>query len=290
MRYSLKAIGTETCRMAGNCDPWDHGVNPQTVPGGGKGINIKSIFEAPAGKRFLQIDLKQAESRFVAYDSADLNLIQTLEDTTRDIHKEVAAEIYGIPVKDVTKAQRQLGKKSGHGANYSMKEATFIDSCIQEMDLVLTPTEANKVLEAYHKLFPGIRRWHSSIRQELRQNRKLKTPWGWERHFWGRLDDDTFREAYALRPQSTIPFIVNNLMFALCRKREMGELDFSLLLQCHDSLLLELPEQSDDAAKILKITGQPELWHPVITLSGGRLIIPCSAEIGKNWGNLEEFK
>lgn len=289
MRYSLIGGATETMRWAGYCDPWDNGVNPQTVPGGNKGINIKKIFRAEPGHTFLQLDLKQAESRFVAYDAPDANLIATLEDPTRDIHKEVAAEIYGVPVSGITKQQRQLGKKSGHGANYSMKEMTFIDSCIQEMDLVLSKPEATKVLEAYHRLFPGIRQWHAKIRRELAQTRRLKTPWGWERYFWGRLDDDMFRQAYAFRPQSTIPFVTNQLMLALLQCRTEGQFSFRLLLQCHDSLLLEVPCESgsDNVAGISHFAEQTELWHPQINLAGGRLIIPVSHESGNSWGELE---
>lgn len=287
MKYQLIAAGTETMRMTGYCDPWDGGFNPQTAPGGNKGINIKSVFCASEGHTLLQVDLRQAESRFVAYDSADLNLIRTLEDPARDIHKEVAAEIYGIPLKEVTKQQRQLGKKSGHGANYSMKEATFQDSCIQEMDLVLSHTEANNTLEAYHRLFPGIRQWHARIRKELAQTRSLRTPSGWERYFYGRLDDDMFRQAYAFRPQSTIPWIVNLLMLHLMQRRTEGQFSFRLLLQCHDSLLLEVP-LGPDVKLISAASHRLDDWHPEVTLAGGRLRIPVSIETGQSWGNLEE--
>lgn len=288
MRFTLNCHGTETGRWSGYCDPWGHGVNPQTVPGGNKGINIKSIFEAEPGYVFLECDLRQAESRFVAYDSADLNLITMLEDPTRDVHKYVAAEIYGIAESAVSKQQRQLGKKSGHGANYSMKENTFIESCIQEMDLVLTKGEATKVLEAYHKLFPGIRRWHARLRQELQQTRCLKTPLGRERYFYSRLDDDCFRQAYAYRPQSTIPDVTNHLMLFLLESRKLGVYDFRLLLQCHDSVLLEVPESH--VPTIARDCLEVKKWHPEIILPGGRLVIPTEVKTGRNWGSVEEYE
>ncbi len=292
MRFSLNAAGTETMRFAGHCDPWDNGVNPQTVPAGNKGINVRNVFEAPPGRELLEIDLRQAESRFVAYDSADLNLIQTLEDPARDIHWEVAEKILeslgksGI-VRDSKEGKfwRQLGKKSGHGANYSMKEATFIDSCLSEMNIVLTKPEATKILEAYHQLYPGIRRWHSALRQELCQQRRLKTPAGWERYFYGRMDDDTFRQAYAFRPQSTIPFVVNKLMLHLMELRSAGLLNFSLLLQCHDSLLLELAEGTADS--VIQAAEKSDHWHPIIDLPGGRLRIPIESKVGRIWGSLK---
>lgn len=292
MRYSLNVCGTETGRWSGGTDPWDHGVNPQTVPAGNKGINIRSVFEAPTGREFLEIDLRQAESRFVAYDSADLNLIQTLEDPGRDIHWEVALKILeslGKNAQTLSPAEkkfwRQLGKKSGHGANYSMKEQTFIDSCLGEMNIILSKAEATKILEAYHELYPGIRRWHKSLRDELCQLRMLKTPLGRERYFYGRMDEATFREAYAYRPQSTIPDVMNHLMLHLMKLREAGRLEFSLLLQCHDSILMELPEGTS-----VSIKKEAELlrnWHPRIMLAGGELLIPVEAKCGKIWGDLK---
>jgi DNA polymerase I-like protein with 3'-5' exonuclease and polymerase domains len=298
MRFSLNCHGTETGRWSGYCDPWDNGVNPQTVPGGSKGFNIKSIFEAEPGFVFLQCDLRQAESRFVAYDSADLNLMKTLEDNSRDIHSEVAAEIcaaWGLnPAEEQKDKQnwkkkwRQLGKKSGHGANYSMKENTFIESCIAEMDLVLTKAEATRVLEAYHKLFPGIRRWHARLRQELQQRRYLGTPLGRVRYFYSRLDDDCYRQAYAYRPQSTIPDVTNHLMLHLLESRRLGAFEFRLLLQCHDSVLLEVPECF--VPKIARECLATEHWHPRIDLPGGRLIIPTEVEVGRNWGNLDKWE
>jgi len=287
MRFSLTAGGTETMRFAGHCDPWDRGVNPQTVPSGSKGINVRSCFAAPEGFSLLEIDLRQAESRFVAYDAADANLIRMLEDPTKDIHCYVAAEIFQVPESEITNQQRQLGKKSGHGANYSMKEATFIDSCISEMDLVLSKQEATKVLEAYHKLFPGIRQWHAALRREVSQTRKLTTPWGWERVFWGRLDDTTFREAYAFRPQSTIPYVINQLMLHLCGLREKGDLAFNLLLQSHDSILLEVP--SGQESVVMAAAERLDDWHPVIVLAGGRLRIPIEAKWGSVWGELKKW-
>lgn len=302
MRFSLIAGATETMRWAGYCDPWDNGVNPQTIPGGSKGINIKNIFCAEVGHTFLQVDLAQAESRFVAYDSADLNLIQALEDPERDIHSEVASQIVMALGKDPKeekkdpqvwkKRWRQLGKKSGHGANYSMKELTFIESVIQEMDLVLSLTEANKVLEAYHTLFPGIRRWHSNIRKELQQTRRLGTPWGWDRYFWGRLDDDMYRQAYAFRPQSTIPYVTNLLMLYLTGLREKGEVQFRLLLQCHDSLLLEVPTDKGwgELNKLASLASSTKEWQPGFTMPGGTLVIPISCEYGTCYGNLTEWE
>jgi len=293
MRFTLNGVGTETMRWSGHKDPWNKGINPQTVPGGYKGINVKKIFEAPEGKIFFNVDLKQAESRFVAYDSCDNNLIDMLEDDTKDIHSYVAAEIFNCTPEDIIretkagdKVKRSLGKKSGHGANYAMGVPTFIEQCIGD-DIILTKKEAENVLESYHRLFPGIRRWHQRIRGEVRQTRKLHNPVGWERYFYGRLGDDLFREAYAFRPQSTIPYITNALMLYLWDQRETGRIEFNLLLQVHDSLLFEVePKYVDQLGEICLNTNS---WHPEVILPAGKLVIPTDCETGQYWGEMKPW-
>ena len=286
MRYTLNGVGTETGRFSGNKDPWNKGINPQTVPGGYKGINVKKIFQAPEGMLLFQVDLKQAESRFVAYDSCDKNLIDMLEDDTKDIHKYVAAEIFQKPESEIEKVERQLGKKSGHGANYSMGVSTFIEQCIAD-DIILNKKEAENVLESYHRLFPGIRRWHETIRKEIRQTRFLSNPLGRQRYFYGRIGDDLFREAYAFRPQSTIPDITNSLMLYLWDQRRLGKVDFNLLLQVHDSLLFEVwPKHLDQLGSMCLNT---KAWHPKITLPAGDLVIPTDCEYGQYWGEMKAW-
>jgi DNA polymerase I-like protein with 3'-5' exonuclease and polymerase domains len=292
VHYSLDICGTETLRFSCRKDPFDQGFNAQTLPS-----YFKPMIAWPndLDQIFIQCDLKQAESRFVAYDTADTNLIAALEDPKRDIHSEVAHQIIqtlGIDVSGVSKEEfkkkwRQLGKKSGHGSNYAMQEGTFIENCLKEMDIILTKKEATAILEAYHALFPGIRRGHRNIEKTLWNERKLTNPLGLERYFYSRLDAATFREAYAYRPQSTIPAYVNHLMLALWRKRKEENLDFGFLLQCHDSLTLCAPRAMLEV--LADFCLDVKTWAPKIKLAGGDLVIPTSVEWGKSLGEMEEY-
>lgn len=284
LRYSLNITGTETLRFSSGTDPWGKGLNAQTLP-----KKYRKMFVAPEGLQWLQMDLKQAESRFVAYDSCDTALIEVLE-SGQDIHKLVALQILkrlGKPDSEYSNDWRQLGKKSGHGANYAMREGTFIDGCLKDMGVVLTHTEANAILESYHDLFPGIRKWHREIQTLLRRERKLTNPFGICRYFYGRLDDNTFREGYAYKPQSTIPAITNHLMLALCNKRTEGEFSFDLCLQVHDSLIMLV--RPEELHKIAEYSLSLK-WHPEVVLPAGRLIIPIDCEVGKNLGELSAWK
>lgn len=294
VRYSLGKF-TETFRFAGGTDPWGRGFNIQTIPREGGEVSIKSMFVAPEGMSFVEVDLRQAESRFVAYDANEKTLIDMLE-SGADVHSYVADGIIKTLGKDVTqmpkeeykKTWRQLGKKSGHGFNYAMKAGVFVDTVFAEMGMILPKSDAEAIRETYYNLFPGIPLWHEWIRNELDRTRELKTPFGWERSFYGRLNDDMFKEAYAFRPQSTIPYITNQLMLHLMQVRRAGELEFELLLQGHDSLYALMPEAR--AEDYMRECHALEKWQAGFNLPGGKLIIPVETKFGKVVADLEEWE
>jgi DNA polymerase I-like protein with 3'-5' exonuclease and polymerase domains len=289
VRFMMNGCGTETLRFSSSLDPWGNGFNAQTLP-----YKYKSLFPAPAGHHWINVDLKQAESRYVAYACADPDLIEMLENPNKDIHSFVAAAIFETTEEQIVleknngdAAKRQLGKKSGHGANYDMAGTTFMESCLKEMDLVITRKEADRILATYHRLFPGIRRGHEKVRQQLWNNGYLENPFGFRRYFYGRRDDNTFREAYAFEPQSTIPAITNHLLLHLLGQRTENKLDFNLHLQVHDSILMLC--KIEDSRYIMDECLKTQNWHPELILPAGKLIIPTETSFGTELHNLEEY-
>lgn len=289
LSYSLNITGTETLRFSGNKDSWDRGFNIQTIPREGGEVSIKSMFVAPPGYTFIEADLSQAETRYVAYASACPKLIEMLE-SKADIHKHVAHAILkelSLPSSEYSKDWRNLGKKTGHGANYLMKEGTFVENVFNEMDKILTKKEGKLILSSYFGEFPEVRRWHGEIRQELYRTRKLKAPTGWERYFYGRPGDDMLREAVAWAPQHTIPYITNQMMLHLCSERRRGNLNFQLLVQVHDALYLLVPDEW--VVRVGRACLDVKSWHPKISLPGGDLIIPVEVETAKCLAQKEAF-
>lgn len=274
VRFSLNGCGTETGRWSGHKDPWGKGFNPQTVP-----KKIRSLFVSEPGKILIQVDLAQAESRYVAYEAPEPTLMRMLENG-EDVHKYVASKIFNKDESMINYKERQLGKRSGHGANYAIGPRTFAESCLVEMGLSITETEAKRILDTYYQVFPGIKRRQQNIQDEIRRTKKLKTPLGRERYFYDRIGDSLFREAYAYAPQSTIPDITNYLMLHLRGHCE-------LLLQVHDSVLIQVRESR--AKEIIELASDLDSWHPEIHLPGGQLRIPIDIEIGHSWGDMDSI-
>jgi DNA polymerase-1 len=277
IRYTLSLHGTESGRMSCYTDPWGRGLNAQTIP-----AKLKSMFCAPAGSRFVEVDLSQAESRFVAFDGP-VPVLQRMYADGVDVHRWVAshAAMFNKPMSEITYEERQLGKKTGHASNYGMGAATLSNQCLKEMDLVLPVARAQALLDGYHvALDNGILRWQARIREEVLRKRMLRTPFGRERYFYDRPGPELWKEAYAYRPQSAVTDVINHLvlhMFGHAR----------LLLQIHDSLLLEVPDASygDVVARIR----DQDAWNPRIALSGGELRIPIEIKTARRWSELEKI-
>jgi len=96
MRYTLNVHGTETGRFSCYKDPFDKGVNAQTIPKG-----LRKVFKTTPNNTFIQVDLAQAEARFVAWDAPEPKLIQMYIDG-EDIHRFVASRLFDIAPEDVT--------------------------------------------------------------------------------------------------------------------------------------------------------------------------------------------
>ena len=118
--------------------------------------------------------------------------------------------------------------------------------------------------------FPGIRIWHRTIENELRATGKLVTPFGRERQFWGRLNDDTtLREAIAFKPQSLVGDILN---YGLLRMwNELEPRYMQTLGQVHDAVLGQVPIEEIENVEPLLIRC---LMNP-IEVNGRIMSIPA---------------
>ena len=126
--------------------------------------------------------------------------------------------------------------------------------------------------------FPHIRFWHDRTRNELRLTGTLTTPFGRRRRFFGRRDDDaTLREAIAYEPQSMTADEIDEGILRIWRSNKV-----QLLIQVHDSILLQYPEE-------LETTIIPELIKLITVeqtlVNGRKFIVPAECKTGWNWAD-----
>lgn len=260
-------------------------------------IPIRSILRASPGKVLLAFDFAQAESWVVAHLANCFEMKNALK--FGDIHTTTARILYDIPEdKAPSKEQRYLGKKFNHSFNYGtsahmithMINAESINPPYITINLPQAKVLHNKMKERYWEI-PA---WWLEIQRELGTSRRLKTPYGRERTFYGQWGDSLFKEAYAYIPQSTV---ADHCLGAIQPELEIpGGIreiyrrcvtpEIRLLNTAHDSLILECPT---GAASELAPRVKDLLCRPIFIL-GETFTIPVDAEIGERWGEMEKLE
>lgn len=276
LRCSHKITGTVSGRISTQQTFFGTGANLQNQPPA-----FKRYLVADPDYILIEPDLAKAEAHCVAYLCQDINMIEAFEAGV-DVHSYNAHKIFDIPIEEVTKTQRNMGKRVVHASNYAMGPNTFSDNLATD-DIFMSNAECRKLLDAYHAQFPGLHRWHEQIRHEINNARILRNMFGRPKRFLGLLNDALYRSAYSYIPQSTVAELLNKGLI-LCaddvRLREMWPIHF--LSTVHDSLLIQVHKSNwMDLHKILTII-QEHMTHTFFH-KGRSFTIGVDAKMGFSW-------
>lgn len=280
MRFLLTPGLVDTARYSSKMTPWDTGLNAQTLPRKLRNIVIPSAEHL----QIFNLDLKQADPHIVAWLSGEEGMLAELKRKGGDLHVKTACEIYG---RDITKdpgydkdtsIERKLGKLVNNALNYGMQFRKFQKDCIKK-GFPLSLDEAENACLAYFRLYPKIKEWQEETKRKVLRDKKLTNPFGRTMYFYGNPSYGTFNKALSYVPQSTVADIVNTLMLRFDKACREQSLQASLLLQCHDSLSGEAPqEQLQDVLRTLKACAD----SVVFTIGGYTCNIPVDISYGPN--------
>ena len=279
LRCQYKISGTSTGRLASAKTFFGSGTNLQNIPKA-----FKSYLIPDPGYFLIEVDLSQAEARVVAYISQDANMIKAFESSI-DCHTYNASQIFDVKMENVTKAQRDMGKRVVHASNYAMGYKTFA------LNAEIPEPRAKSLLNQYHSRFPGLKRWHSEIDREVHQTRMLRNLFNRPKRFLGPLDPIHLKAAYAYIPQSSVAELLNRGLVDISRDDWLKSQDLQLLLTVHDSIIFQIPITSDPVylSKIFhRVAAHLE---KTLYAKGQPFVIPCDFKIStKNWKNMIEVK
>ncbi len=274
---SFNQTGAVTGRLASS------NPNLQNIPIRSEvGQQIRRGFVARSGWIFLAADYSQVELLVLAHMSQDEALIEAfLQD--QDIHRTTAAAVFGIPVAEVTYNQRRFAKAVNFGLIYGMGAYRLA------RDSELTLSEAEKYIEAYFARFPGIRRFLQETKQKARQDGYVETLFGRRRYFpvflvrGGAGNQQAIaraeREAINHPIQGTAADIIKLAMIRL-HQELTAHYRTRMILQVHDELVLEAPEDELEVVKPLMMG---------IMSNAFKLDVPLKvdASVGYNWLELK---
>jgi len=142
----LRYYAAHTGRWGG-----DDKVNLQNLP---RNSPLKKMILAPDGYLMIDSDSSQIEARTLAWLAGQDDLVEAF-DRGEDVYKIMAAAIYGIPITEITKEQRFVGKTTILGAGYGMGAAKF-KAQLKNFGVEVTLEEAKRIIDTYRSTYPKI--------------------------------------------------------------------------------------------------------------------------------------
>lgn len=243
-------------------------------------------------KILCEVDLAKAEAHVVAFLTQDANMIEAFESGI-DVHSFNASKIFNVSIEEVIqqaksgmeqrKTMRYMGKKVVHASNYNMGPGTFSDQLAVE-EVFMSQSDCKQLLLNYQDRFPGLKRWHKSIEDEVKQSRVLYNLFGRPRRFLGIMNGSLFRNAYSYKPQSTVAELLNRGTIKMSNDKRLGQdlYDIDLLTTVHDSDVFQFPvDQAKNLLTILQIIDD-HMRH-TFTHLGKSFTIGLDAMIGFRW-------
>jgi DNA polymerase-1 len=270
--------------------------NAQQIPKRGEdGQAMRKLFKAPPGKKLIKADFSGIELRIMARLSQDKTMIEAFQNG-QDLHKLTASRLAGVPLDQVTKAQRQSAKSANFGLIYGVSAPRFKENAKNEYGIEMSLEDAEKVRDAFFSTYPGVASFHLWQKTSKRYPKNhffhnaergfyssplvcsstlagRKRVWGWKD---GRtLARDT--ELYNSPSQGTGADLLKAVMAEVYSSLPP---DVKMIGSVHDELILEAPEAlaQDMASLLLEIMRRvgSELLSPVP--------VDAEVEVLDSWG------
>jgi len=254
--------------------------NLQNIPVRGElGKQVRQAFIAPSSSCLLAGDYSQIDLRVLAHLSQDKSLLRAFH-RDEDIHAATAAQLFGVDTSQVTPDMRRLAKTVNFGVIYGMSNYGL------EQATELSREEATQFITSYFAQYPGVEQYLESTKQQARNTGYVQTLLGRRRYIPEinssnrQLREAAERMAINMPVQGTSADIIKVAMINLHREMQQRHLKSKMLLQVHDELIFEVPQ--DEIEEMRKLV--PRTMSTALELS-----VPLKADIktGNNWGGME---
>jgi DNA polymerase-1 len=240
-----------------------------------EGRKIRTAFIAPPGCSIVSADYSQIELRIMAHLSSDERLLDAFANG-EDVHRATAGEIFGVTPLEVGPDQRRVAKSINFGLIYGMSAFGLA------RQLGLERSAAQTYIERYFNRYPGVALYMEEAREMARQKGYVETAFG--RRLWfpeirssnGNRRQGAERAAINAPMQGTAADLIKLAMIAVQNWLEKSALKSRMVLQVHDELVLEVPddELNEIRLHLPRLMGQvAELKVPLVVEVG----------VGANW-------
>ena len=206
-----------------------------------EGRRIRQAFVAPKGYKLLAADYSQIELRIMAHLAKDESLLDAFRHG-RDVHKATAAEVFGVPLEEVTSDQRRSAKAINFGLIYGMSAFGLAKQ------IGCDRKQAQAYIDVYFARYPGVLAYMERTREQASEQGFVETLFGRRLYL-----PDIHAKNQALRKgaertainapmQGTAADIIKRAMVTVDNWLSESGLDAKVILQVHDELVLEVRE------------------------------------------------
>ena len=240
-----------------------------------RGQQIRGAFVAEEGKKIISADYSQIELRLIAELSGEDNMIKAFQNG-EDIHASTASKLFKIPLDQVDKTQRSQAKTVNFGIIYGQGAFALAEQT------GLSRTEAKQMIDSYYENYPKLKIFMIEQVEKARKNGFVETILGRKRHLKDINSNNFVVRGHAERNAVNAPIqgsaadVIKIAMIDIDRALSEGGFKTKMLLQVHDELLFEVPEEEIEPIKALikeKMESAVKTKVPLIVEVG----------VGNNW-------
>jgi len=206
-----------------------------------EGRRIRQAFVAPPGRMLVAADYSQIELRIMAHLSGDAGLLDAFA-RDLDVHQATAAEVFGIPLDEVSADQRRSAKAINFGLIYGMSAFGLA------RQLGIARGEAQAYVDLYFQRYPGVRRYMDETRRLVHEQGFVETVYGRRLYLPDINSRNQAMRQYAERSainapmQGTAADIIKRAMIDVDGWLQSQDIPACLIMQVHDELVVEARE------------------------------------------------
>jgi DNA polymerase I len=239
------------------------------------GRRIRQAFIVPKGYCLLSADYSQIELRIMAHLSEDDKLLSAFA-AGEDIHKTIAAEVFDVPLDEVTSEQRRSAKAVNFGLIYGMQAFGLAKQ------LGIERSQAQNYIETYFARYPGVKAYMLETRELAKKQGYVETVFGRRLSIPEIKSSNHQRRQYAERTainapmQGTAADLIKMAMVKVDKWICGSGLDVKMLMQVHDELVFEIGETCLEEAKVAIVECMTQI---------AQLRVPLLVDVGvgNNW-------
>ncbi len=240
-----------------------------------EGRRIRQAFVAAPGYKLLAADYSQIELRIMAHLAQDEGLLHAFRNGL-DVHRATAAEVFGVPLDEVSAEQRRRAKAINFGLIYGMSAFGLA----KQIDVARG--EAQAYIDRYFARYPGVLAYMERTRAQAAEQGYVETLFGRRLYLPeinsknGAMRKGAERTAINAPMQGTAADIIKRAMIAVDGWLQQSGLDARVILQVHDELVLEVREDLVEQVR--------EALCPLMS-QAAELDVPLLVEagVGNNW-------